>query len=147
MGLKTIKNSLATYLEEIAGTGFKIRKVYSYFEPTPTEFPCVQVYLKQFDEDRLDFQDNQLNSDFMIKLCVPQEQNADNEEIEDLRLDCIDAILDRLRKSDAVETLGGETFSADISAGEPYMDNETSMPMLVTDITISTSSSKIISSP
>jgi len=147
MGLKTIKNSIAAYLEEISGAGFKVRKVYSYFEPTPTEFPCVMVYLKQFDETRLDFQDNQLNSDFLIKLCVPQEQGADNAEIEDLRLDCIDAVLDRLRKADASETLGGETFSAEVSAGEPYMDNETSIPMLVTDITMATSASKLISSP
>jgi hypothetical protein len=147
MGLKTIKNAIGTYLESISGREFKIRKVYKYFEPTPSEFPCVLVYLKQFDEERLDFQDNKLNSDFIIKLCIPQESDADNEDIEDLRLDCIDAVLDRLRASDAIETLGGETFSTEISSGEPYMDNEAEFPMIVTDITISTSASKLIVSP
>lgn len=131
----------------IAGTTKLIRKVYGYFEPTPREFPCVLVFLKNFDEERLDFQDNQLNAQYVVKLCIPQEEGTDNSEIEDLRLDCIDAILDRLRASDAVETLGGETFSTDISSGEPYMTTEAEFPMLVTDITISTSASKLIVSP
>lgn len=143
---RTIKSAIATLLSDIVGTDKNIRKLYGYFEPKPTEFPCVMVYMRNADEERLDFGNNQVNVDYMIKIVLPLEKNADMEEIEDLRLDCMDDVLDRLRKTDAVETLGGHTFQTQFTAGEPYMENDADFPVLVTDLTLSTSRSEILSS-
>ena len=143
----TVKTAITTLLADIVGTSQNIRKLYGYFEGSPTEFPCVMVYMKEITEERLDFHDNQINTGFQIKLCIPLEQGTDRETMEDLRLDCIDDVMDRLRKSDAVETLGGSVFKTDFTAGEPYEENEASIPILVTDLTLDTSRSAPIVSP
>jgi len=141
---KDIKNIIAGFIEEVSGTSENIRKVYSHFEPMPSEFPCVMVFLKNINEDRLDFQDNQVDADYQIKLCVPFPANAKKSVLEDLRLDCIDDIMARLRKKDALETLGGEVFQTKFSAGEPYIETEAELPMLITDFTFETSRAEFI---
>lgn len=144
MTLKNIKNAIQNYLEEIAGTDEKIRKIYGYFEPVPTEFPCAMVYLQTFDEERLDFGSNTVNADFIVKLCIPQPPEADYSVLEDLRLDCVQSIVDKLNSQSAAETLGGVCYSAIITTGEPEYDNETAIPTLVTGIVISTKSQKFL---
>lgn len=141
---KDIKNKISDLIAEVTGTNQNIRKLYRYFEPTPSEFPCVMVYLKSIDEERLDFQDNQVNAEYQIKLCLPLQKTANQETTEDLRMDCIDDILVRLRKKDAVETLDGLTFKADIVSGEPYLELDSSIPMLITDLTLATSRTEFI---
>jgi len=141
---RTVKTTIATLLSEVVGTTKNIRKIYGYFESAPTEFPCVMVFLKGISEDRLDFGNNQVNANYQIKLCLPLGGSADREEIENLRLDCIDDIMDRLRKSDAVETLGGDVFKTSFTAGEPYEELEAEFPMLVTDFLYETARSEMI---
>jgi len=142
---RTIKTAISTILSDVVGVGFNIRKLYGYFEPSPAEFPCVMVYMRNANETRLDFGSNQTNVEYSIKLIVPLEQRANSEAMEDLRLDCMDDVLDRLRKKDAVETLGGVVFKTEIIAGEPYMDNGANFPVLVTDLVLRTSRCENIS--
>ncbi len=138
---RLVKTAITTILSDVVGRTQNIRKLYGYFNGSPDEFPCVMVYMKDINEERLDFHDNQVNTGFQLKLCVPLDQTSNREEMEDLRLDCIDDIMNRMRKSDAIETLGGEVFSTDFSAGEPYEELDATFPMLVTDLTLDTSRS------
>lgn len=143
---KTIKSGIATYLADIVGITKNIRKMYSYFEPNPSEFPCIMVYSQNSSEERLDFRSNAVSQNFMIKVCIPLEKGADMADMEDLRTDCVDDVKNRLRKSDAVETLGGLVYEANTNVGEPYVEENATFPLLVCDIIVETKRQEFITS-
>lgn len=141
MSFLAVKTKLVSILNEITGEGEPLQKTFAYFEPSPQEFPAAMVRsLGASSEERLDSGSNFLTMLFTIRIVT---RTKNTETAEDDLLGVVDAILDKFRAAENVDTLGGIVEKFDILSVEEY-ESQTDQPIIGFDITVAASKIKAI---
>jgi len=144
MSYKTTKDQLVTILTTLTGSGQPLKTVSGWSDPSSEEYPFAYVRISDGgSEERVDSCRNNLHMQFKIVVKIRSKNTLANE---DERLTLLDSVLDKLRETAYVDTLGGTVQRFDVLDISPIDIQDADQPELGFELITQSSLLKTITS-
>jgi len=115
--IKDIRDKLVTIITELVGVGKPLNTVFAFQQVNIDNVPVASVSLFSMpEEERLDTASNLQNMVFLVRVLTDQKQT---ENTENLKIELIEFLADKIRQKVNVDTLGGLAIRFGITGVQP----------------------------
>ena len=134
MGYKSIKDGLATVLEELVGTGQTFNVLHKNFEAQLVNFPALLFRMVDSDgETRMDSESNEIHARFIVRAVFTYENS---ESADDTLLEALDEVCEHLREIPTRDILRGAVHRMDIEKTTFFDSQDSTAPVYGFDIVL-----------